>query len=550
MTSAQRHRVPLLGLFILTLFCGLHRQAEAAATKPNIIVILADDMGFSDIGCYGGEIPTPHIDALASKGLRYTQFYNSARCCPTRASLLTGLYPHQAGVGHMIDTYAAGRRASFNSPAYSDHLNPQTPTIAEVLKTAGYRTLMAGKWHLGYRPREWPAARGFDRSFVMINGAMNYFGYGPQHLLAAGQRGNAPMAIDREPFTPPEEGFFTTDAFTERAIQYIKETRTEGQPFFLYLAHNAPHWPLQARPETIAKYRGKYKAGWDRIREQRYTRQKDLGIIDPKWALAPRPRNLPAWDVAKTERQERWDEWMAVYAAQIEELDTAIGRLMSALRESGQDQNTLVLFLSDNGGAAERPVKTIAGAPLGSRDSFEGYAIDGAHVSSAPFRKTKKFSHEGGISTPLIASWPAGIVEAHNGKLVTEPGHVIDLMATCLELAGAQLPAEWKGSKSTPLEGISLTPTFTGGSLQRQHPLYWEHEGHRAVRVGNWKLVASFNQPWELYDLETDRTEMNDLAASSPNTVRRLSTEYDMWAKRAGVLPWAESSAPGNNTAQ
>jgi arylsulfatase len=404
---------------------------------------------------------------------------------------------------------------------------------------------MAGKWHLGYRPNEWPAARGFDRSFVMIGGAMSYYGYGPGHSLARGERRQDPMAIDHERFSPPREGFFTTDAFTENAIQFLKESRPSDQPFFLYLAHNAPHWPLHARPETIAKYRGKYKAGWDRIREQRYARLTEWGIIDPKWSLAPRPTELPAWDALPPERQDRWDEWMAVYAAQVEELDTAIGRLMTALRESGEEQNTLVLFLSDNGGAAERPVKTIDGASLGSRDSYEGYAIDGAHVSSAPFRKTKKFSHEGGIATPMIAYWPAGIAESRHGKLVRDPGHVIDIMATCLDLAGAQLPTEWDDAKTAPAEGISIAPTFEGAPLERSRPLFWEHEGHRAVRDGNWKLVASFDQPWELYDLAADRTELNDLAAATPDVVKRLTAAYDEWTKRVGVLPWTKLPPPG-----
>ncbi len=374
---------------------------------------------------------------------------------------------------------------------------------------------------------------------------MNYYGYGPQLALPAGERRSGLIAIDRERFTPPVEGFFTTDAFTDYAIRFIQEPRTAQQPFFLYLAYNAPHWPMHARPETIARYRGKYKAGWDHIRAERYARLKKLGIIDPKWALAPRPEELQAWDALPPEKQDIWDEWMAVYAAQVEEMDTAIGRLMTALRESGQEQNTLVLFLSDNGGAAERPVKTIGNAPAGSRDHYEGYAIDGAHVSSAPFRKTKKFSHEGGISTPLIAHWPARIPEKLHGQLVKDPGHVIDLMATSLELAATEMPGKWNGAPTTPIEGISLTPSFSGKSLGRQKPIFWEHEGHRAVREGNWKLVASFNQPWELYDLANDRTELNDLATASPDIVQRLSAAYDSWTKHAGVLPWTQLPAPG-----
>lgn len=512
---------------------------QASAARPNLVIIMADDLGFSDIGCYGGEVATPNLDRLAKNGLRYTEFYNTSRCCPTRAALLTGMYPHQAGVGHMVDSYAAGRRASFNTPAYTDRLNPQTPTIAEVLKPAGYRTYMVGKWHLGYRPEEWPVARGFDRSFVMIEGAMNYYGRGPQHSLAPGERGTLPMAVDGTAFNPPEEGFFTTDAFTDRAIEYIREPRAGGGPFFLYVAHNAPHWPLQARAATIEKYRGKYRsAGWDQVRERRYNRLREQGVIPATAPLAPRPPALPAWRELSPEKRDVWDTWMAVYAAQIEEMDTAIGRLLTALRETGQEKNTLVLFFSDNGGAAERPVKTIAGAALGSRDHYEGYAIDGAHVSSAPFRKTKKFMHEGGISSPLIAYWPAGIPPARAGKWITDTGHVIDVMATCLDLAGATWPAQWRGSAPLPVQGTSLAPSFTGKKVQRSSPLFWEHEGHRAVRDGDWKLVATFNEPWELYNIATDRTEMNNLATSRPEVVAKLVGKYEAWAASAGVMPW------------
>ena len=541
--SLPRRLWPHLVLLVTILFSGRASVAAAVNTRPNIILIMADDLGFSDIGCYGGEIATPHLDTLARKGLRFTQFYNPGRCCPTRASLMTGVYPHQAGVGHMVDAYAASRRAEFNSPAYTDRLSPQTPTIAEVLKPAGYRTFMVGKWHLGYRPEEWPAARGFDRSFVMIEGAMNFYGYGPQHSLPLGEQGTLPMAVDHTPYIPPREGFFTTDAFTDHAIDYIRETR-DGAPFFLYFAHNAPHWPLHARPETIAKYRGKYRAGWDEIRARRYEKLRQEGVIHSRWPLAPRPANLPAWVDLPAEKQELWDSWMAVYAAQVEEMDASIGRLLATLRETGQEKNTLILFFSDNGGAAERPVKTIAGAPLGSREHYEGYAIDGAHVSSAPFRKTKKFTHEGGISSPLIAYWPAGIPAERHGRWVTDPGHIIDIMATCLDVAGATWPRDWKGERPTAVQGISLAPTFAGRNLDRADPLFWEHEGHRAVRHGDWKLVASFNEPWELYNLATDRTEMTNQASAHPEMVQRLSANYTSWAAAAGVKPWRV--LPGN----
>ncbi len=511
----------------------------SAAERPNIILIMADDLGFSDIGCYGGEIETPVLDRLAAGGLRYKQFYNAARCCPTRAALMTGLYPHQAGIGHMIDAYAARRRADFNSPHYSDHLSPHTPTLAEVLRPAGYHTLMTGKWHLGNRPGEWPVARGFDRSFVMVTGALNFYGYGPQNLAPQGVRQHLPLAIDDQPYTPPMEGFFTTDDFTRHAIRFLRERPEDAPPFLLYIAHNAPHWPLHARPETIAKYRGRYRElGWDAAREQRMARLVEMGFIEADTPLAPRPGGLKPWTGLSPEARDRWDEWMAVYAAQVEEMDTAIGWLMDALRETGQEENTLVLFFSDNGGAAERPVKTIGDAPLGSRDSYEGYAIDGAHVSSAPFRKTKKFTHEGGIASPLIAYWPAGIPAERRGGLVADPLHVIDLMATCIDLGRAPFPAEWNGRATLPPEGVSLAPTLRGEPIARPQPLFWEHEGHRGVRDGDWKLVASHNGPWELYHLGEDRTEMNNRAAEQPARVADMAALYTAWAERVGVLPW------------
>jgi arylsulfatase len=519
-------------------------RVPGSAPRPNVIVIMADDLGFSDLGSYGSEIATPHLDRLAREGLRYTQFYNTSRCCPSRASLMTGLYPHQAGVGHMVDVYAQARRDAFASPAYTDRLDPRTPTIAEALQPAGYRTFMVGKWHLGYRPEEWPAARGFERSFVMIEGAMNFYGPGPQHSLPQGERGTLPMAVDDRPFTPPAEGFFTTDAFTDRAIEYVRDARRRAAPFFLYFAHNAPHWPLHARPATIAKYRGNYLAGWDRLRAERHARLQQLGAIDPRWPLAPRPENLPAWENVPAERRATWDTWMAIYAAQIEEMDTSIGRLLDALRETGAADNTLVLFFSDNGGAAERPVKTIGQPEPGSRDHYEGYAIDGAHVSSAPFRKTKKFTHEGGISSPLIAWWPAGIPAARRGQWVRDPAHLIDIMATCLDLAGTTLPASWRGAVPKTIEGVSLAPTFAGRPLARSQPLFWEHEGHRAVRDGDWKLVSTHGGPWELYRMSVDRTEMNDLAAAQPERVQALSARYEAWARTAGVKPWTNLAPP------
>lgn len=534
-----------LALFLFwAVHVGAFSTTSAAPAKPNIVVILADDLGFSDLGCYGGEIRTPNLDRLAANGLRFTQFYNGARCCPSRAALLTGLYPHQAHVGDMVDEYARRVRENLNSPAYSDHLNPQAPTIAEVLRTAGYRTGMSGKWHVGYRTNEWPAARGFDRSFTVIEGAMNYYGFGMQHT---GVITNPPMALDRDVFLPPQEGFFATDAFTEFAVGFIKESSRAREPFFLYLAYTAPHWPLHARKETIATYRGTYgKIGWDKLREQRLGRLKQAGIVDPRWPLAARPANLPAWNDAPPSRQQQWDDEMSIYAAQVEEMDQGIGRVLEALKVTGRETNTLVLFLSDNGGAAEDPNRSLRSAVPGTRESYEGYGLAGAHVSSAPFRMTKKFTHEGGIAAPLIVYWPAGLHPSLRGKLTPTVGHLIDLLPTCLDVAGADFPKQRNGTPTLPPEGISLVSEFSAiGTASRSRPLCWEHEGQRAVRDGKWKLVAAFNEPWELYDLDADRTESTNLAPSHPELARELGAQYEAWAHRVGVKPWLVLSPAG-----
>jgi arylsulfatase len=519
-----------------------------ASQRPNIVLILADDLGYSDVGCYGGEVRTPNIDRLAAGGLRLTQFYSAARCCPSRAALMTGLYPHQAHVGDMVDEYARRIRDTLNTPAYSDRLNPNAPTIAEVLHAAGYRTGMSGKWHLGYRTNEWPAARGFQSSFALIEGAMNYYGMGMQHT---GVITNPPMALDRSEVMPPRENFFATDAFTDYAIQFIGQSATNPAPFFLYLAYTAPHWPLQARPESIAKYRGHYKAvGWDKLRERRHERLKKAGIIDSRWPLAPRPENVRPWDRATPNRQDQWDHEMATYAAQIEEMDYGIGRVMETLRKVGREENTLVLFMSDNGGAAEDPNRSLPGAVLGTRESYRGYGIGGAHISSSPFRKTKKFTHEGGIAVPLILHWPARTHEKARGGISHAVSHLIDIMPTCLEIAGVDFPGHFKGASTLPPEGASLASLLTTGRVKtRVEPLFWEHEGHRAVRDGKWKLVASHNEPWALYDMENDRVESTDLLVSQSRVAGKMVAQYEGWVRRVGVKPWpTPSSLPPSAT--
>jgi arylsulfatase len=489
---------------------------------------MADDMGFSDLGCYGSEIHTPNLDRLAEGGLRFTQFYNAARCCPTRASLLTGLYPHQAGVGSMT----AGVQGDVNPPGpYQGYLNDKCVTIAEVLKKAGYTTLMSGKWHVGEERPHWPVDRGFDRYYGLISGAANYFDITKGKREGVRRR----FAVDDKPHVPPTKGFYITDAFTENAVRFLDQYGREEKPFFLYVAYTAPHWPLHALPEDIAKYKGKYRRGWDALRKERYARMIKMGIIDPKWPLTPRDEGAVPWE--GVEDKELMDLKMAVYAAQIDRMDQGIGRIMAKLRELGKEQNTLVLFLSDNGGCHETgPLgfdRRNNGLPPGGVDSYMSYGQSWANASNTPFRLFKKYTHEGGISTPLIAYWPAVIKE--KGKLTNQVGHIIDIMATCVDVAGAQYAKTFNGNEIIPAEGKSLLPIFQGKTRRPHEYLFWEHQTHEAVRYGKWKLVAEKRTKWELYDLEQDRSEMNNLIDKYPQLARRLRLKYEQWAQSVGV---------------
>jgi arylsulfatase A-like enzyme len=480
--------------------------------RPSILLIMVDDMGWCDLGCYGSEIRTPNLDALAREGTRFSQFYNTARCCPSRAALLTGMYPHQAGVGHMIDD--RGR------PAYQGYLN-ERPTVAEMLREGGYATYMSGKWHVGEEPPHWPRKRGFDRYFGLISGASNYW------RLDAKRK----MALDDEPWTPPTDGsFFMTDAFTDHAVQCIREhhagPRAE-QPFFHYVAYTAPHWPLHAHEEDIARYRGVYERGWDVLRAERHAKLKELGLVDPQWALSPRHPTAPAWDELPAERKAIEAEKMAVYAAQVDRMDQGVGRILAALRETGAMENTIVMFLSDNGGCAEGIDRGTPGVPPGGPESFLSYGLPWANASNTPLRLFKQWVHEGGIATPLIARGPG----VKQGAVRRDVGHVIDLTPTCLEYAGV---------KRDDLEGRSLRAVFEGGQRAGHEAVYWEHQGHRAMRQGRWKLVAEFGGAWELYDLEADRTETQNLAASQPERVRELERVWQAWADRVGVEPWED----------
>ncbi len=495
---------------------GLHQTAGAQSKpRPNIVLIMADDMGFSDIGCYGGEIQTPNLDRLAKGGVRFTHFYNTARCCPTRAALLTGLYNHQAGVGHMVNNRG--------TPAYQGYLNDRCVTIAEALRPAGYRTLMTGKWHVGENRPHWPCDRGFEHYYGLISGGSNYF------RLDKGRK----MAVDNEPHTPSGDRFYMTDAFSDHAVNFADEYSGKKDPFFLYLAYTAPHWPLHAWPEDIARYRGKYRIGWDELRKRRHGRQIEMGIVDKRWPLTPRDAKVPGWN--DVQNPDEWDLRMSVYAAQIHRMDQGIGRLVAKLEEKKQLDNTLIMFLADNGGCAEENIGgEVPGAP-GPADSFTSLT-PWANASNTPFRLYKHWVHEGGISTPFIAHWPDRIRK--RGGLTNQPGHLIDVMATCLDVSGAAYPAQRNGTPITPLEGRALTPILEGRRRNAHPALYWEHEGNRAVREGDWKLVSRHPGDWELYDLKADRTELNNLAAANTDRVGRMKKMYEAWAGRCGVVEW------------
>lgn len=499
--------------------------AAAPRKRPNIVLILADDMGFSDIGCYGSEIETPNLNALARSGLRFTHFRNTARCCPSRSSLLTGLYAHQAGVGLMVED--RGR------PAYQGYLNDRCATLAEVLRPAGYRTYMSGKWHVGEKRPHWPTDRGFDRYFGLISGACNYF------RLDDPDRPRQ-MALDDKPWQPPPTGFYMTDAIAEHAVEFLDthaHARSE-QPFFLYTAFTAPHYPLHALPEDIAKYEGKYMKGWDALRLERHQRMIDMGIVDRRWPLTPRDREAPAWDTVKD--KTAWDRRMSVYAAQIDRMDQGIGQILQKIRDVGEEDNTLVMFMADNGGCAEIVDRGKPGVPPGLPDSFMSYGIPWANASNTPFRLYKRWVHEGGIATPLVVRWPSRV--KHANTITHQAGHLIDIMATCVDASGARYP----GAPILRMEGKSLVPVFEGKSIG-DRILFWEHMGNRAVLEGKWKLVSRYPNDWELYDLEADRTEMHDLAASLPDRAARLLGYYNRWAQRCGVAPWDQIRPRGTS---
>lgn len=519
----------LSGLFFIGATPPKKSATKKAAQKPNIVLIMADDMGYSDLGCYGSEIPTPNLDKLASQGVRFTQFYNTARCCPTRASLMTGLFQHQAGIGHMTKEPSNRIDYDYGVYGYRGEINRNCVTLAEVLKPAGYHTYMAGKWHLGSgTPDLRPRQRGFDRYYGLLAGASSY-------LDPIQPRG---IWQDNEPVEKVSQPFYTTDAFTDHAITFLSEQKDQ-QPFFLYLAFTSPHWPLHALKDDIDRFRGKYRQGWDALREQRFRKQVNEGIVPAQWKLSARPDIYPAWAEQDTAKQREMDYRMAVYAAQIYRMDQNIGKLVDYLKKANKLDNTLLIFLSDNGACQEGGV--LGGGSLADiNDPAKGGAISyggvWANASNTPFKGFKHVSYEGGIATPLIIHYPAGMA-GQKGRITTTPGYLIDIMPTFLEVSGATYPTEAKGQKIHPIEGKSLLPVLTKGTRKPHEYMYWEHENHRAIRFGNWKAVGVIGAPWELYNLETDRTEQHNRATEQPDLVKKLDQQWTSWANSHHVFP-------------
>jgi len=505
-----------------------NQAAQTSGKRPNIIVIMADDMGFSDLGCYGGEIDTPNIDRLASEGMRFSQFYNCALCGPSRSSLLSGLYHHQVGVR-----------------SWTGKLPNNCTTIAEQLHENGYTTMMVGRMDF-ITVGDWYEPKLADRYLDHFFGSNGHTGPGNYFKAVRGSQ----TFLDGKEYQLPEEGFYSTDAFCDYAVKFLDKAVKKDKPFFLYAAVTAPHWPLHAKPEDIAKYREKYrKQGWDKLRKRRRQRLIEMGLVDESAALSPRDKRVPAWEDAKDKDWEA--ERMAVYAAQLDCLDQGVGRILNKLKQLRIEDNTLVVFLSDNGASAQGGPKgwlnvpnwRLDGKPTqwgnspsimpGSADTFCTYGLPWANVSNTPFKHYKGRNYEGGISTPLIVRWPAVIKQG--GTITHQVGHIFDIMPTCLDVAGIEYPEEFAGRKILPIEGKSLLPIFQGKRRQGHKALFWELSGHRAMRMSNWKLTAMKNKEWELYDFQTDRAEMNNLADKYPRKVEQMKKMYETWAWRCGV---------------
>lgn len=529
--------------------------------SPNILFILADDMGYSDIGAFGAEIKTPHLDALANDGLRMSSFYNCARCCPTRATILTGLYPHQAGIGDMV------RPSSL--PAYQGFLRKDAMTTAEVLKENGYATWCAGKWHAGgdyavHRPEQWevagderhplPTQRGFERYYGTLCGAGSFF--------------RPPCLYDQDHFVHDvAEDYYYTDAISDKACTFIDEAIASQRPFYGYLAHTAPHWPLHAKEEDIEPYRNQYLNGWDDLRQKRFDSLKAKGLLDQGWSISPRDEDSHPWEKAQ---HKAWEaERMAVYAAQVTAMDRGIGQVIEKLKSLNQYENTLIVFLSDNGGCAEwlredgtdgtwpefyslptnRGTQCKVGNTPNKRpgppETFMSYNLPWANASNSPFRKFKAWTHEGGISTPFVCRWGDGNIKG--GRIEHTPAHLIDLVATAHSITGAQHPTHHQNHPIQPLEGKNLLPLWrkeTQSLRTEEEAIFWEHEDHSAMRQGKWKIVRSnLQENWQLHNMSVDRTELIDLAPAHPKRVEKMAQQWQAWANRIGVLPREKTKA-------
>lgn len=518
----------------LGILCGMSTTLSfSQQSKPNIVLILVDDMGYSDIGCYGGEIPTPNIDQLAANGVRFKQFYNTSRSCPTRASLLTGLYQHQTGVGMM--STESGASFDFGVEGYRGFLNKNCVTIAEVLKESGYHTYMTGKWHLGSDVHEKrPLQRGFDRFYGNYNGAFSYFD----------PKGDRPL-VDHDSIIRAPKGFYSTDMFTEKAIEFIKSGK-DDKPFFLYLAYNAPHWPLHAKDEDIQKFIGKYMAGWDNLRQQRLKRQIKMGLFDKSVKLTPRDERVRSWELVSQDQKVKSDYRMAVYAAQIYAVDYNIGKLVEYLKKTKQLNNTLIMFLSDNGACGE-PYTEFGGgqqSEINNPDKWGSisYGLGWANLSNTPYKLYKNNASEGGIRTPFIAHWPKKI-KKYKAEFIDAKGHLINIMPTIIEVSGATYPSSYHGKKILPLEGKSLLTTFLTGKPVKDDYLFFEHSYNRAVIKGDWKAVSRIGtDSWFLYHLKNDITEQNNVADQYPEIVTDMAARWEEWAIRSNALPKGKKS--------
>ena len=497
-----------LGVLLLNppaLFAG---DGQQGINRPNIILILADDMGWSDLGCYGSEIATPNLDRLAKNGIRFTQFHNTSKCFPSRACLLTGLYAQQCGMAEKPESFK------------------KSVTLGDVLRSAGYRTLASGKHHSVNNLYN----QGFDRYFGLRDGCCNYFNPGkrrPGEGIPSQKKPNRAWCIDDKvftPYSPPEKDFYTTDYFTKYAIQYLDEYKDEEKPFFLYLAFTAPHDPLQAWPDDIKKYEDRYHKGWEVLRRERYQRQGTLGLIDDSMPLSE--PTYYDWDALDDEQKKTEARKMAVYAAMIDRMDQNIGKLLVKLKELGKDKNTLILFASDNGASGEHATGASNSGEIGSMTRWTSLGKDWANASNTPFRYYKNFSYEGGICTPLIACWPDGI--KNSGRISNYPGHFIDFMATFVDITGVKYPQTHQGRSIIPYEGESFLPVFSNGEHQRQKPLFWQWSNGKAVLKGKWKLVAD-GRRWELFDMEKDKTETTNLSGKYPEVVSELKKLHSEW---------------------